>query len=210
MTTPFVITIGRQLGSGGRQIGRLIADRLEIDYFDKEILDLAARESGFRPEIFEESDEKNGFLRSIFGNIIPFFGSPSEKIYPDALSRENLFRLQSDAIRKAAGERSAVFIGRCADYVLRDIPNKIDVFITADIDDRIRHVSERKGCTPEQARKAIANGESDRSSYYDYYTGKRWGHSDSYDLCVNTSILGIQGTAELIREFIRSTFELQF
>ena len=93
MTTPFVITIGRQLGSGGRQIGRLIADRLEIDYFDKEILDLAARESGFRPEIFEESDEKNGFLRSIFGNIIPFFGSPSEKIYPDALSRENLFRL---------------------------------------------------------------------------------------------------------------------
>ena len=210
MTTPFVITIGRQLGSGGRQIGRLIADRLEIDYFDKEILDLAARESGFRPEIFEESDEKNGFLRSIFGNIIPFFGSPSEKIYPDALSRENLFRLQSDAIRKAAGERSAVFIGRCADYVLRDMPNKIDVFITADIDDRIRRVSERKGCTPEQARKAIANGESDRSSYYDYYTGKRWGHSDSYDLCVNTSILGIQGTAELIREFIRSTFELQF
>ena len=73
MTTPFVITIGRQLGSGGRQIGRLIADRLEIDYFDKEILDLAARESGFRSEIFEESDEKNGFLRAIFGNIIPFF-----------------------------------------------------------------------------------------------------------------------------------------
>ena len=95
-------------------------------------------------------------------------------------------------------------------YVLRDMPTKIDVFITADIDDRIRRVSERKGCTPEQARKAIANGESDRSSYYDYYTGKRWGHSDSYDLCVNTSILGIQGTAELIREFIRSTFELQF
>ena len=191
MTTPFVITIGRQLGSGGRQIGRLIADRLEIDYFDKEILDLAARESGFRPEIFEESDEKNGFLRSIFGNIIPFFGSPSEKIYPDALSRENLFRLQSDAIRKAAGERSAVFIGRCADYVLREHPRCVNVFLTADTDDRAA------------AERRIESGDRQRAAFYNFYSSGTWGAAATYDLCVNTSLLGMEETAELIIGFAR-------
>ena len=102
---------------------------------------------------------------------------------------------------------SCVFVGRCADYILRDIPGKVDVFITADIDDRIARVVERKGCSREQAAKMIANGESDRASYYNYYTGKRWGHSDSYDLCVNSSILGIEGTAKFIEEFIKLKVE---
>ena len=203
MTTPFVITIGRQLGSGGRQIGRLIADRLEIDYFDKEILDLAARESGFRPEIFEESDEKNGFLRSIFGNIIPFFGSHSEKIYPDALSRENLFRLQSDAIRKAAGERSAVFIGRCADYVLREHPRCLNVFLTADTDDRIAQVMRREGIDRAAAERRIESGDRQRAAFYNFYSSGTWGAAATYDLCVNTSLLGMEETAELIIGFAR-------
>ena len=203
MTTPFVITIGRQLGSGGRQIGRLIADRLEIDYFDKEILDLAARESGFRSEIFEESDEKNGFLRSIFGNIIPFFGSPFEKIYPDALSRENLFRLQSDAIRKAAGERSAVFIGRCADYVLREHPRCLNVFLTANMDDRIAQVMRREGIDRAAAERRIESGDRQRAAFYNFYSSGTWGAAATYDLCVNTSLLGIEATAELIIGFAR-------
>ena len=203
MTTPFVITIGRQLGSGGRQIGRLIADRLQIEYFDKEILDLAARESGFRPELFEESDEKNGFLRSIFGNIIPFFGSPSEKIYPDALSRENLFRLQADAIRKAAGERSAVFIGRCADYVLRDHPRCLNVFLTANMEDRIAQVMLREGIDRAAAERRIESGDRQRAAFYNFYSSGTWGAAATYDLCVNTSLLGIEATAELIIGFAR-------
>ena len=203
MTTPFVITIGRQLGSGGRQIGRLIADRLEIDYFDKEILDLAARESGFRPEIFEESDEKNGFMRSIFGNMIHFFVSPCENSYTVALSRENLFRLQSDAIRKAAGERSAVFIGRCADYVLREHPRCLNVFLTANMEDRIAQVMRREGIDRAAAERRIESGDRQRASFYNFYSSGTWGAAATYDLCVNSSLLGIEATAELIIGFAR-------
>ena len=207
MDKKIIITVGRQIGSGGHDVARLLADMFHCRFYDRELLNLAAKESGFSEKFFEQNDEHKGFFKSMF----QMHGSFAEgSFYRNEFSQENLFKFQSDAILRAASESSCVFVGRCADHVLRDIPNKIDVFITADIDARIRRVSERKGCTPEQARKAIANGESDRSSYYDYYTGKRWGHSDSYDLCVNTSILGIQGTAELIREFIRSTFELQF
>ena len=201
MDKKIIITVGRQIGSGGHDVARLLADMFHCRFYDRELLNLAAKESGFSEKFFEQNDEHKGFFKSMF----QMHGSFAEgSFYRNEFSQENLFKFQSDAILRAASESSCVFVGRCADYVLRD------VFITADIDDRIRRVSERKGCTPEQARKAIANGESDRSSYYDYYTGKRWGHSDSYDLCVNTSILGIQGTAELISEFIRSTFELQF
>lgn len=199
MDKKIIITVGRQLGSGGHDVARLLADMFGCKFYDRELLNLAAKESGFSEKFFEQNDEHKGFFKSMFQMHSSFADS---SFYRNEFSQESLFKFQSDAIVKAAQESSCVFVGRCADYVLRDMPNRLDVFITADIDDRIKRVVERKGCTGEEARKIIAHGESDRASYYDYYTGKRWGHSDGYDLCVNTSRLGIEGTAEFIKGFL--------
>ena len=110
--------------------------------------------------------------------------------------------MQSDAIRKAAQKGPCVFVGRCADYVLRDFENVVSFFITANIDERIKRVSQRYGYSEQESRKLIENGERQRASYYNYYTGKKWGDSRSYDLCINSSILGIEGTMELIGDFL--------
>ena len=200
MDKKIIITVGRQIGSGGRDVAKLLAEIFDCRLYDRELLNLAAKESGFSEKFFEQNDEHKGFFKSMF-QMHSSFAECS--FYRNEFSQENLFKFQSDAIVRAASESSCVFVGRCADYILRDIPSKVDVFITADIDDRIARVVERKGCSREQAAKMIANGESDHASYYNYYTGKRWGHSDSYDLCVNSSILGIEGTAKFIEEFIK-------
>ncbi len=195
-----IINVGRQIGSGGHDVAKLLADRFDCRFFDREVLNLAAKESGFDEKFFEQNDEHKGFFKSLFHIHAPHFGDSC--FYNNDLSQEGLFKLQSDAIRKAAAESSCVFVGRCADYVLRDFEGVVNIFITADLDDRIAAVADRKGCTPEAARKCIEQGESRRASYYNYYTGKRWGHSESYDICVNTSRLGIEGTAAYIGELI--------
>lgn len=204
MDKKIIITVGRQIGSGGHDVARMLAEMFGCRFYDRELLNLAAKESGFSETFFEQNDEHKGFFKSIFQMHGSFIDGA---FYRNEFSQESLFKFQSDAIVRAASESSCVFVGRCADYILRDIPGKVDVFITADIDDRIARVVERKGCSREQAAKMIANGESDRASYYNYYTRKRWGHSDSYDLCVNSSILGIEGTAKFIEEFIKLKVE---
>ncbi|MDO4929550.1 MAG: cytidylate kinase-like family protein [Bacteroidales bacterium] len=196
----FVINIGRQLGSGGRAIGHILAKELGIVYYDREILTLAARESGFSQEIFERNDERKGFLRSVFGNIVPFFGSGSE-FYANSLSEENLFQLQSEAIRKAAADHSCIFIGRCADYVLRDYPRCVNVFIAADMEDRIQRVCRLDKVDREAAMRLIARGDSRRADFYNFYSSGTWGAANTYHLCVNTSVLGLERTAELIKDF---------
>ena len=196
-----IISVGRQLGSGGRTIAKMLADEFGCKFYDREVLSLAAKESGFSPEFFEKNDERKGFLDQIFHMHVPFISDSS--FYDNGLSQENLFRIQSDAIRKAADESSCVFVGRCADYVLRDNPNMVTVFITADLADRIINVCKRRNCSAEEARKLIEDKESTRSSYYNYYSGKTWGASASYDLCVNASRLGAEGTKEFIAEFIK-------
>mgnify|MGYP002677448950 FL=1 len=199
-TEPFIINIGRSLGSGGRAIGHILAKEFDIAYYDREILNLAAKESGFCPEVFERSDEKNRFLRTL-GNIIPFFGGGST-YYNNELSNENLFRLQSEAIRKAAADHSCIFIGRCADYVLRDFPRCVNVFITADMADRISSVVKRNGCTEDEARSIIERGDKERADFYNFYSSGTWGAASTYHLCINSSVLGIDRTAEYIKQFI--------
>lgn len=199
-TEPFIINIGRSLGSGGRAIGHILAKKFDIAYYDREILNLAAKESGFCPEVFERSDEKNRFLRTL-GNIIPFFGGGST-YYNNELSNENLFRLQSEAIRKAAADHSCIFIGRCADYVLRDFPRCVNVFITADMADRISSVVKRNGCTENEARSIIERGDKERADFYNFYSSGTWGAASTYHLCINSSVLGIDRTAEYIKQFI--------
>lgn len=196
-----IISVGRQLGSGGRTIAKMLAEEFGCTFYDREVLELAAKESGFSPEFFEKNDERKGFLNQIFHMHVPFISDSS--FYDNGLSQENLFRLQSDAIRKAATESPCVFVGRCADYVLREHRNMVTVFVTADIDERITNVCHRRNCSPDEARKLIESREDTRSSYYNYYTGKRWGDSSSYDLCVNSSLLGLEGTKNFIADFVR-------
>lgn len=201
-----IINVGRQLGSGGRVIARMLADDFGCGFYDRELLNLAAKESGFREELFEQNDEHKGFFRSLFHTLSPHVSDTS--FYNNNMSQESLFKFQSDAIRKAADGGSCVFVGRCADYVLRENENVFNIFITADLDYRIRQVMERRGCDEAKARKIISNGDNERASYYNYYTGKKWGASESYHLCINSSLLGLESTEKFIAQIIRERFGL--
>ena len=198
-----IINIGRQLGSGGRAVAQLLAKEFDARFYDKELLLLAAKESGFAPEFFEQNDEHKGFLRSLFHMHAPHVSD--NNFYTNNFSQEGLFKIQSDVIRKVAQEGSCVFVGRCADYVLRDFPNVFNVFVTASMDFRIDHVAERHQCSREEARKIIEKEEADRASYYNYYTGKKWGAAESYHLCIDASLLGIEQTARFIAQYIRES-----
>lgn len=203
---PFIINIGRSLGSGGRAIGHILAKDFDIAYYDREILNLAAKESGFCAEVFERNDEKNRFLRTL-GNIIPFIGGGAT-YYDNELSNENLFRIQSEAIRKAAADHSCIFIGRCADYVLRDNPRCVNVFITANMEDRIASVMKWNNCTAEKAQEIIEKGDSERACFYNFYSSGTWGAASTYHLCINSSVLGIKETAVLIKNFVVQKLKL--
>ena len=207
MDNHIIINIGRQLGSGGHDIGRMLALDFGAQYYDREILNIAAKESGFSEEFFEKNDERKGFLRSFLH--LPYANSTAGgNFYQNNFSQEGLFKLQSDAIRKEAEKGSCVFVGRCADYVLRDFPNTVSVFITASIGFRIDSVVNKLGVLPDEARKLIEQGEKHRAEYYNYYTGKKWGHATSYDLCIDASILGLLETEKFIAEFVRKKFGL--
>ena len=200
-----IICVGRQLGSGGHSIARMLAEDFNAKYYDRELLNLAAKESGFSEKVFEQNDEQKGSLRSLFGIQLPVFNG---NIYHSEISRESLFQFQSDAIRKAAAEGNCVFVGRCADYILRDMPNVVRIFITASIRYRIDQILSRKEMTPQQAKRMILEAEGKRASYYNFFTGKKWGAAESYDLCIDSSVLGMEETEKLIAEFIRKRFNM--
>ena len=202
-----IINIGRQLGSGGLIIAKMLAERLECKFYDKEILNLAAKESGFCEKFFEQNDENKGFLHTLFHLRTPYIGSGNSSFYANNLSQENLFKFQSDVIRKAAEEGSCIFVGRAADYILRDHKNAVNIFVTADIEERVNRIAERHQCSVEKAKKIIKDKESQRASFYNFYTGKRWGASESYDLCINSSLLGLEGTASYIMDFALKSLE---
>ena len=201
-----IICVGRQLGSGGHDIGRMLAMDFNAKYYDRELLNLAAKESGFSEKFFEQNDEKKGFLRSLLNVQATHLSGAN--LYKSNFSQESLFQFQSDAIRKAAEEGSCVFVGRCADYVLRDMPNVVTVFITASMRSRIGQLMERRSISAQQAKRIILREEERRATYYNYYTGKKWGAAESYDLCIDSSILGLVETEKLIADFIRKRFGL--
>ena len=198
-----IINVGRQLGSGGHDIGRMLALDFQAKYYDRELLNLAAKESGLSEKIFEQNDERKGFFRGLL-NI----GTPHVNSFKPDLSQESLFQFQSDAIRKAAKQGSCVFVGRCADYVLRDFENTVNIFITASMDYRVEQIMNKQHVDAEAARRFIEQGEDKRADYYNYYTGKKWGSAESYDLCIDSSKLGLMETEKLIAQFIRKRFEL--
>lgn len=201
------INIGRQIGSGGRIIARMLADEFGYKFYDKEILNLAAKESGFSERFFEQNDERKGFMKSLFHIHVPLLGE--NNFYHNDFSQERLFQFQSNAIIKAAKADNCVFVGRCADYILRNHERKANIFITADREERIARVAKRHQTDLETARKYIEDHEETRASYYNYYTGKKWGHSESYDLCINTSLMGLEETEHFIAAFIRKKLNLE-
>lgn len=201
-----IINIGRQIGSGGRIIAKMLAEEFDCKFYDKELLNLAAKESGFDERFFEQIDERKGFFKSLFHVRVPLMGENT--FYKDNFSQDSLYLFQSEAIRKAAEEGSCVFVGRTADYVLRDDIDTVSVFVTANLEERVERVAKRHNLDHDAALKYIRTREDDRASYYNYYTGKKWGHSESYDLCVNSSIMGIVATEKFIADFIRKRFNI--
>ena len=202
MKTNTIITIGRQYGSAGRQIGRVLAEELGIKCYDKELLERAAKESGLCEELFENHDEKptNSFLYSLVMDTYSFGYSSSG--FSDMPMNHKIFLAQFDAIKKLAGEGPCVMVGRCADYALESYPNVVSIFIRADMEDRIRRVATRLDLTDAKAKDLINKTDKKRASYYNYYTNKKWGEAASYELCLNSSELGVQGTAKAIEQYI--------
>lgn len=211
MQQKFVINIGRQLGSGGKTVGEIIARRLGVKLYDKELINLAADQSGLCPEIFEKADEteSKGLFPTLMGYLrAPFAGDDGG--VTNVLSSEALFKIQSDVIRDVAARESCVFVGRCADYILREHPRSVNVFITADDACRIRRLCDRHGCTEEEARATMARIDARRSAYYNYYSSRTWGVASTYHLCLNSSVLGEEGTADLVLEFAARKLNTKF
>ncbi len=203
MDRKFVINIGRQLGSGGRTVGRMLAERLDAGFYDKELIREASRQSGLKPEVFERADERRRFsLQTLLGGVFPGLLS-EDYLGTSAVGSQELFTLQSEVIRRLAGERSCIFVGRCADYVLREHPLALNVFVCADATDRQARVMELTGLDADKALELMARTDRQRAAYYNFYSGKTWGASASYHLCVNSSALGVEGTADMILDFAR-------
>ena len=204
----FVINIGRQLGSGGREISAELAKRLGISYFDKELLSVAAQESGMSKEFFEKADEhaSQPLTGGLFGIRFPFSGNAMNTT--NYLSNDALFQMQSDAIRKLASEQSCLFIGRCADYILRDNPRCVNIFISASLPFRVERVARLEGISTTKAEEMIHHVEKRRAEFYNFYSNKRWGAAESYHLCIDSSVLVIAKTTDFIEEFVRTKLGL--
>ena len=195
-----ILTIGRQIGSGGLSVARDLSERLGIEMYDKQLLTEAAAASGLSTEVFERRDEKPRrlHLRSIFTGR-PFSTSSSDMLTRGGLNDEALFKVQSDVMRTLAGKAPCIFVGRCADYVLRDFPRLFSVFITCGFDERVARVASERGIGEGAAADLIRQAEKARAGYYNYFTFKKWGDSASYDLCINSSSAGgSAATADII------------
>ena len=197
-----IITIGRQFGSGGREIGEKLAEKYNIKCYDKELLKRAAKESGLCHEIFENHDERptSSFLYNLVMDTYSFGYNSSA--FVDMPISHKVFLAQFDAIKKIAEEGACVIVGRCADYALNDFENCIHLFIHSDLDNRIKRISEKYDIKPDKAKEMIIKKDKQRSNYYNYYSSKQWGQVDSYHLSVDSGLLGIDGTVNLIMQFI--------
>ncbi|RKM57158.1 cytidylate kinase-like family protein [Butyrivibrio sp. X503] len=199
-----VITIGRQFGSGGREIGEMVADHFGIKCYDKELLSRAAKESGFCEEMIQNHDERptNSFLYNLVMDTYSFGYNSSS--FVDMPISHKVFLAQFDTIKKIASEGPCVIVGRCADYALSEFDNVLNLFIYGDEDAKIKRIKERfeDVKSDDKARDMMNKKDKQRQSYYNYYSSKKWGRADSYDLCINSSKLGIEGTVKFIIQYV--------
>ena len=189
-----IITIGREFGSGGLDVAHELGKRLDIPVYDNELITKAAHDSGFSAEFFAQKDERRSFF-----SFKAAFSSSSE----DYMSESGLFKMQCETIRRIAEQGPAVIVGRCSNYVLRDLGNTIDIFLTSPVETRIRRIMERHSLSEDKAEALIQQKDKAREEYYNYYTFGNWGKASDYDLCIDSSILGTEGTAEIIILYLR-------
>ena len=197
-----IVTIARQYGSGGREVGRLLSERTGWKFYDKDLITLAAQKSGLSSEALQNVDEKAA-------NSLLYTLALGSSIYNHGLEHVNLpindrlFVVQSEIIKElAASGEGAIIVGRCADYVLAGRDNLVRVYITADFDARVKTVMERHELTESAAKDLIVKTDKRRANYYSYYTGEKWGRADKYDLVISTDRIGIEGAASLIGDYI--------
>ncbi len=200
--TNTIITIERQFGSAGREIGERVAKEFGIRLYDQEMLDRAAKESGICQELFETHDEKptNSFLYSLVMDTYSL-GYTSGN-YTDMPINHKVFLAQFDAIKKIADEGPCILVGRCADYAMEDYDNVLTLFINADMDARIHRIARIYDLTDAKAKEMIVKTDKKRASYYNYYSNKKWGSAESFDVCLDSSVLGIDGTVETILQLV--------
>lgn len=202
-----VITVGRQFGSGGRELGRRLADAFGIKYYDKELLREAAQRAGMSPEFFEKNDERfPSFVNGIFSFAL---GYSSMNLFAgsSSISDENIYKAQSDFIHQRAGEGSCVIVGRSADYVLRDHPRCVNIFVHAPMEECVKRITSRGDVKdPDKARAHATKVNRQRAEYYNFYTDKTWGMASSYDLTFDTSLLTMDQIVELVRHYVEMRF----
>lgn len=202
--TSTIITISRQYGSGGREIGKKLADLLEIPFYDNELITIAAKKSGYAEGLFEQADQKpTGSLLyslSMFGSNLASFDLPLN---------DKVFLIQSDIIREVAAKSGCVIVGRCADYVLRENPKCVNVFICGELEDRIQWAIRENDVEPEKAKDTVLKIDKRRATYYNYYTSMKFGNAANYHLCLNSSVLGREGSAEIIHQFVEKKDALE-
>lgn len=192
-----IICIGRRVGAGGKRVAALLGQQLSIPVYDNELVAEAARESGFSASLFKGSDEKRHF--SLIGSL---FGSNRYGSFTgNSITESELFKIQGEAIRSLAEKGSCIFVGRASDYILRDLPGRVSVFLTAPLPFRAEEVAKRENIGAEAAETMIRKREKAREDWYNFYTFGAWGESSQYDLCIDTSKVGAEGAAELILRY---------
>jgi cytidylate kinase len=199
-----VITISREYGSGGRNIGIALAKRLGIPYYDKELLKMASEQSGIGQTFFEKADEapSNSFLYALSLGM--------GGVQNNVLSNDNLFQHQSDVIREVAQKGACVIVGRCADYILRDFPGCVRLFIHASAEHRVQHVMEYENLSdPDEARARMKKMDKRRVSYHNYYSDSDWGNVQNYDLTISTDHLEVEEAVDLICAYIKGVDETE-
>ena len=194
-----MITIGRQLGAGGRLLAEELGKRLGVPVYNREIISEAAKQSGMAAEFFERADEHESNLTPL-GTGIWGFGSMTS---PGYINNDTLFGIQSQTIETLADRSSCIIVGRCADYVLREREGVLSVFVSAPLEERVARLCSQCDKDEKECRNWITSTERRRSSYYNYYTFKTWGAAESYDLCLNSSKLGIEGCADVVEVALR-------
>ena len=209
MSKIFHLNIGRQIGSGGLEIAKRLGEIFNIKVYDKNLINMASRESGLDASLFERQDEKESLQLNGSFSFSTFVEAVASGFGANMISSSNLFKIQSDVIRRIASKGSTIIVGRCADYILRDLDGCLNVFITADLKDKIERIrksgkfSDVENLTDEKIADLIEKGDRKRASYYEDFSLKVWGVADSYDLCLNSSTFGIDGSVAIIEKYIK-------
>ena len=203
MTEKYVLTFARQFGSGGHEVAKTTAEILGIPFYDKELIAIAAKESGLSEHLFDGLDEKptNSFLYSLVMGVQS--GASTYCRYGDVTGSDNIFRIQAQVIRQIADKGSCVIVGRCADYILRDYENLVSVFVHADMEQRTARIMKRYNLKEKNAEDYINKTDKRRNSFYNFYTNRIWGSVENYNLAIDTAQVGIKNAAEIIADYVK-------